>query len=320
VASPKEITRPVSRPVSAVVSPKKIARPVALSGGAPQFAASMARIAALGIDKPVVLHLYSGQAHRVSAFSTELRAMGLEVDDVDRTSGLADHDILCDVNWARYRHRLCTGYYAGLLTGPPCETASPSRAHAPGPPPLRSHAEFFGLKGLSPALREQVRKANVLWDRALEGCGIMYSLSKPFLLESPLPRSDCASIFQFPKAEQLLALDGVEDVDFDQCMLGGLSVKPTRLRMFLLELPNLHGLRCAHPLCDFSDVDTSRGPVSYRASHRRTVRRKVDGVFATSELAAYPMGLITRLANAFAGAILGPLARDPVTNLPSDST
>ena len=163
--------------------------------------------------------------------------MGYEFEDVDWKSGLAEHDLLSDVSWALYRDSLLAGYYAGLLTGPPCETASPSRAHRPGPPPLRSFTEFFGLKKLAPHLREQVRKANILWDRALEACLIMYSLNKPFVLESPLPRTDCASIFQFPKAEQLAGLDGVWDVDFDQCMCGAQTVQAPHILVGLAATP-----------------------------------------------------------------------------------
>jgi hypothetical protein len=80
-------------------------------------------------------------------------------------------------------------------------------------------------------------------------------------------------------------------------------LKPTRLRHFLADLAHLHGLRCKHPLQQFSDVDTNLGPVTYAARHQRTVRQKVDGAWATSALADYPLELNKVLAVAFAGAI-----------------
>jgi hypothetical protein len=249
------------------------------------------------------LHLYSGRPGKASSFSAELRAFGIDVEDVDWKSGDADHDLLSDVSWARFRDRLQSRCYVALLVGPPCETASPARMSQPGPPLLRSHTEFLGLRDLPQHLREQVRKANILWDRALEATGIMYTLTLPWVLESPQPRCDCASIFQFPKAVQLAGLEGVLDADFDQCMAGAMSVKPTRLRYFLADLAHLHGLRCKHPLQQFSDVDTNLGPVTYSARHQRTVRRKVEGAWATSALADYPLELNKILAAAFAGAI-----------------
>jgi hypothetical protein len=68
-------------------------------------------------------------------------------------------------------------------------------------------------------------------------------------------------------------------------------LKPTGLRHFLADLAHLLGPRCRHPLQQFSDVDTNLVPVTYAARHQRTVRQNVDGAWASSVLADYPLEL-----------------------------
>ena len=186
--------------------------------------------------------------------------------------------------------------------GPPCNTFSHARTVAPGPPPLRTAEHLYGLPGLTPAQKEQVRTANLLAARSAEAATLLHRLGKSFIIEN-LERwsPQSPSIWALEEMQKVAALPGVRTLHFDQCMVGAPARKPTTLLYYRLDLRRLQA-RCNHPVREWTNPDGS----THRGAHPRTVQRQVNGQWATKALAAYPAQLNKILAEALGqGATAG---------------
>jgi hypothetical protein len=205
-----------------------------------------------------MVRFFSGPEGKSSELSAELSKLGVQCDNVDILRPNQEWcNLLDDTTWSGWVASL-SSRIAASFWGPPCGTFSPSRNHRPGPPVLRSTVFPFGLPEMLKVQRykEEIRIGNVLADRTLQGCEIMYSRGCPFGFETPEPRDGEPSILLFPRAVALLALPGVRVVAFDQCQLEGVSVKPTVIVHFKLDLTSLDSLRCLHPKtwCSYVDI------------------------------------------------------------------
>ena len=194
---------------------------------------------------------FSGPAGRPEGFEVWAKragaAIGLNVSAVmcDLVNGT---DLADELVWERILGELTSesGFDASLWS-PPCSTFSVARRLPGGPPVLRGHlgSDLYGLPGLKPEHKEQVRMGTLLAKRTAQGIEAQRRSGRPWILESPAPRPDCASIFLLP---EIVAACGPEAAfeDFVQCELGAASRKPTRLgSSFVLPVGLVN--TCSHP-------------------------------------------------------------------------
>ena len=154
-----------------------------------------------------------------------------------------------------------SGRVEAFLGGPPCRTVSKLRFRSPGPPPVRSRSgpERFGLRDLSPGLRECALQDTLLWLRFIW----LYSLAQEsrdakvgFLNESPEDPelfkkeddpNEYPSFFSWPEWKAVRDRYALFEVGFDQGPFGHEVRKPTRLGTnlgLLKELQNVRGPGC----------------------------------------------------------------------------
>ena len=101
--------------------------------------------------KAVVVHLFSG-LHEKKALQ-RLEKDGYFVLSVDIQNGL---DIRNDLLWALLFKLAASGRVTAVIGGPPCRTFSILRHRPPGPRPLRSRWQPYGLDDLEPEERRLV--------------------------------------------------------------------------------------------------------------------------------------------------------------------
>lgn len=169
--------------------------------------------------------------------------------------------------------------------GSPCETFSAARFHDGGPPPLRSANEVFGLPNLRPKHAKQVLIGNsllqfltefLMWTSVLGGCGFAEHPQFPVWMCRP----DVPSIWSTQVIRWLKSLKCVAVVSFDQCIVGGVSPKPTTLL-----LVRMHGTR------DFLLTRGNYGRCNHGPGTHAPLIGKKDGQFQTSRAKIYPSGL-----------------------------
>ena len=254
-----------------------------------------------------VLHLFSGPTDRADGLAAYLRAVGIKVTDCDIVNvDFDDQDIADDAAWGRIKAKLQSGYFNFVFAGPPCRTFSASRGHGPGPPILRDCDHLYGYskssslgRGLKPHHFEQIRLDNLLAERTAEACDIMESLGNGYGVEQPIPWRGAVSMFQFECFLNLIR-KGARVVEFDQCMYGAPTRKPTQV---------LYGNSDFSPLeahCNHEGVEQQdeHGRI-YIAPHPSYVGKKdKDGKYLTSSLAAYPAGLNCKLATLINSSVI----------------
>jgi hypothetical protein len=262
-------------------------------------------------SKTSVLNLFSGRPGKPSSLAGELQCLGLRCENVDKLLGGDNMDVLCDMAWGFWLSRLGCNHFIGFAGQPPCGTFSPSRSNPPGPRPLRSAEHVAGLPStqLTEAEVLELRTANVLCDRALEGAETAYDAGNGGFLENPLPVEGHASFFLLPRAVAFMQRTGVKVAIFDMCMLGGDSTHPTQIVYWYIDLSKLHGQRCNHPPRQWEDNDTQRGRVYYMAPHQRVVRRKIGRAWASAAAADFPLRLNQALALAFVLSVRATVGR-----------
>jgi hypothetical protein len=254
-----------------------------------------------------VLYLFSGAEHAESVASY-LAVLGIGCLMVDIKSA-PSQDLLDDRLWEGILAGLRDGLYQGVLMSPPCGTYSSLREHRPGPRILRSFVHPLGFpRGSSPeplsvADREQLRVANILTLRAIEAFNLCVDLGVPALLENPRPIEDKPSIFVVPRMLELLARDGVEVEDMDQCALEAPTTKPTRWVLYKFASGSFSGFRCTHEPSWHWWRDLRGVWKSQWSAHKGMHQRKVDGEWASSRSAAYPPRLNATIADLFQGAM-----------------
>ena len=169
--------------------------------------------------------------------------------------------------------------------GSPCETFSAARFQDGGPPPLRSADEVFGLPNLRPKYAKQVLIGNALlqfiteflmWTSVLGGCGFAEHPQFPVWLR----RGDVPSIWTTQVIRWLKSLKCVAAISFDQCIVGGVSPKPTTLL-----LVRMHGTR------DFLLTRGNHGRCNHGPCAHAPLIGKKDGQFQTGKAKIYPSGL-----------------------------
>ena len=236
-----------------------------------------------------VLHLFSGPSGRVDNLANYLRTKGWEVDDYDHIcNSNPDQDICADHIWDEVRRKLKSGFYTFVIAGTPCETFSHSRHVPPGPRPIRSAAEPYGLRhGLTASEKEQVRTANLCVVRTAEACRLVAEHDGGFLVENPRPWDGFESMWLFEEIKALQKDYGAKVVDFDQCRWGSETTKPTRV-LYHNCFAELLERTCNHPKREWVD----RRGYTYWASHERPVQRfRENGERATKALGAWPAPL-----------------------------
>ena len=271
-----------------------------------------------GMPALKILFGFSGPAGRHDGFDVWARRagalLGLNVK-VDMCDILNGTDLADELTWQSILADLSAphGYQASLWS-PPCSTFSVARRLPGGPPVLRGHRgpELYGLPHLKPEHMEQVRIGTLLAKRGAQGIAAQSRAGRPWILESPTPQGDCASIFLLPEIIEAFG-DKVRTLDFAQCMLGASSKKPTRLASSFELPPGLehecehpkkwwrqppHGywIRAAHP-----PLKGRRRAVSPSAWRSGSAASSTG--FVTKESAAYPDKLNAYLAAALVGQL-----------------
>ena len=136
--------------------------------------------------------------------------------------------------------------------------------------------------------------------RSIRLARIAYEAGVSGYLENPEPMGDHVSVFDFEGVKAFMKLPGVHVIDFDQCVHGSETPKPTRLIYWGMDLSKLAG-RCDHPNQEWEYVDPN-GRVRKRLSPHPPLagRRREDGHLATKMAAAYPSKMNRIIAEAIA--------------------
>ena len=282
-----------------------------------------------GFPEVVILYAFSGPSGRADGFEAWARRAGasrqlhVKVIMCDLISGI---DLADELAWQGIYDKLTNDEFHASLWSPPCSTFSVVRHLPGGPPVLRGPAgpDLYGLPRLKPKHKEQVRMGTLLAIRAARGIEAQRRGGRPWILESPSPAHDCASIFSLP---EIISAGGAEatSTDFVQCMLGADSMKKTRL---LSSHPLSESLSssCSHdrrwwrlpPTGEW--IHSSHPPL--RGRHRavsptswgREGPQPISPEYLTKQAAAYPSAL-----NAFLAAELVSLIEAPVVVHPPAS-
>ena len=174
--------------------------------------------------------------------------------------------------------------------GTPCTTFSVARQGPPGPVALRTMEYLYGkpsseLSQSDSASVQQgnyfaFKSANMAWTCIEHGVG--------FAIENPEPWPDAPSLFKLPEFVDLQSDSHVETVNFDQCMLGAETRKPTRVIFSGIDLSNIRS-RCNHPHQTWHFTGWNGRPKSSFGAHPPLFGRVRDsGEPATKASAAYP--------------------------------
>ena len=182
--------------------------------------------------------------------------------------------------------------------GPPCETWSASRwSDLPGPPPLRTHDEYWGIKLATARQRLQLLVGNALLQAMVLLMGAHLCAGSAAWMEHSIPAHWRAQAVTSWTWEPLLALQScpvVSTTDFDQCEHGG-TVGRAPTRIVGLRVKGLHARLTDTP---------GRGRCSHgRGAHTTLLGKKEDGVFRTAAKKVYPAGLCEALANAMVDTV-----------------
>ena len=130
-----------------------------------------------------------------------------------------------------------------VFMGTPCNTFSRLRSHPGGPPPLRSKARPQGLHRdeLTNKDFDTLTSGNYFAARSAETATLCCDLNMAWAIENPQPWEDTASLWDLKQFIQLSKVSGVKTQDFDQCIMGSVSTKPTRIMHYRLDLSKIKG-------------------------------------------------------------------------------
>ena len=266
------------------------------------------------------VHLFSGPEHRADGLAAALGVSGHRCWEYDIVNG--DHQNLADEEvWTSVLQKLTS--CSGAVCGPPCSTFSRARRNRPGeqrgPRPVRgpTGADRYGLPGLTPAEKEQVRIGTLLGLRALEAAQLLHGRGAPWVVEQPLAKEGEISLFNLDEWLEFRGRPGVKQRDIVQCVLGAQTSKPTTLLYGNCSLEDWVDA-CPHPARRWRCPLTGslhvaphpplRGKVWYvkeedwvPGRHRVVVDR--DLPFLTSAAQAYPAQMNRALAEALLAGI-----------------
>ena len=214
-------------------------------------------------------------------------------------------NVRCDLarrdTQVRWRAIAKVGCLLGFVAGPPCETFSVARAQGGragetkgdgGPRQLRSHKHPYGLPCMTEDERRHIHLGNGLLWFTYDLCAELLMYKEAFfIVEHPAPPQD-AEAKDLPSSwltgacELLLTHPHVEVVDLWQGKFGAKSPKPTRL--LCKGVPNLPAHLSAH----------GRLPMPPPLK-----LQKINGIYSTAELKAYPERLCMAMSSAVKDAL-----------------
>ena len=218
----------------------------------------------------------------------------MDIANVGAQGELREHsDVSSDHLWEIVLNDICTGQVKALWFGTPCTTFSRAREVRPGPPPLRDLDHPYGLPKSSLTLQqhEQVRLGTFYALKTTEAATEAHSRGIPFAIENPEPWEGHLSMFVLPEIMALASLPGVQAVNFDQCMVGAETTKPTRVLYYKVPLSSLQK-RCHRPKQWWEFRDWRGKSQRWLGAHPPLARRAgEDGTPATAAAAVYPAEL-----------------------------
>lgn len=151
-------------------------------------------------------------------------------------------DVVDADQWSFVMQLIQAGAVRFLHCGTPCNTFSAARKLDGGPPPLRSVDQPEGLSDLSFDNAALVFLGNLFLYRSVEACQAVFDRGGNFSIENP----EHSLLWLAPPLLALKTHSRAFFADFDQCMMGAPSVKPTRL------LISHEALMCLQVRCDHS--------------------------------------------------------------------
>ena len=176
---------------------------------------------------PWFLEIFSGSA-RLAEQVRLLQMPTLPPVDIECSPQVPlPQDVLDVAFWDRI---MCLALIGALLFvhfGTPCNTFTAARKFDGGPRPLRSQDKPMGLDGLSPDNQALALLGNLFLLRTAELALAVFQAGGDFSIENPL----LSLLWVTPVMRSLSLRARTLDVDFDQCMFGAPSMKPTRLRV-----------------------------------------------------------------------------------------
>ena len=205
-------------------------------------------------------------------------------------------DLADDTAWTHYNSALAT--YSFVMIGVECKTLSRAGQNPGGPRPLRSKALPAGLPShtLTQSEKDDLNTANYFITQCVRLAWRCLSLDIGFAIENPEPWDpEAPSLWDLNNVAELCADTRVSIVDFDQCMWGSDSRKPTRIAYFKVDLSSL-SRRCNHKPHWLNVTNYKGHTKKVWGPHPPLIRQKQDGQFATKAAAAYPAHLNIQLA------------------------
>ena len=134
-------------------------------------------------------------------------------------------DVVNVERWEFFMQLVMLGAIFFAHFGTPCNTFTSARKDDGGPPPLRSSEFPLGLLQLSEEDGCLTFLGNLFLFRTCEACSAISLLGGDFSIENPL----FSLLWSTPPMMDLCRECRVFPIDFDQCVFGAPSKKPTRL-------------------------------------------------------------------------------------------
>ena len=244
--------------------------------------------------------MFSGPSDRRDGLKAVLEKTGWECHDYDICNS-ASQDLLNDAAWEEIFAEIRAGRYDFVWMGTPCTTFSRARYRRPGPPPLRAKDHIYGLpkSQLTQAQFKQVSEGNYFVIMSAKLAALCTGQSVGWAIENPEPYGSGSSpptIFDFPEVKSLSESMGAQVTDFDQCMWGAETTKPTRILWWGVDFSSL-ALRCNHEKREwvFSDL-RGRSCKAWAAHPPLAGRMRDNGEPATKSAAAYPGKMYLHIA------------------------
>ena len=211
-------------------------------------------------------------------------------------------DLSQEATWAYYESQLAS--FDAVFLAPDCKTFCPARRFPGGPELLRTKDRPLGLPkwSLSEGDHKKVKTHNFFAIKSAKFVEACATLGKPVLLENPEPwEPSTATIWDLEEFKSLLARRSAVIIDFDQCMFGAETAKPTRLMGFNVAAP-VPSVRCNHTPRYWNYTDHRGNSAWHWGPHPPLVNRSRGGEFATAAAAVYPPKLNAALAAALSGS------------------
>ena len=223
------------------------------------------------------------------------------VNAAEDTGGPGPHDLSSDALWVTLHEDLTQGRYQCVFMGTPCETFSRARNTPPGPRPLRTPEHIYGLpKGqLKEWEHDQVRMGTYFALQSSKTAALATAKGVPWALENPEPLGNPVSLFELPEFQELARQPEVQALGLDQCTVGAISRKPTRILSWGLDFSPL-AKRCDHPSIYQEWVGRDGWTEAGKVRHPPLLGKDASGAYRTKAAAAYPSAMNEVIARVIA--------------------